>query len=107
VNNENERIEWSPIRVNREQQQKRRNQTPSMVATQSTAQNPNKKSFGFVSPQKLVPFSKHSASAQQGAQANAGYSASCFLVSRARRGLACRWACQKTKMNECTEAARK
>jgi hypothetical protein len=52
-----------------------------------------------------VPFSNRRA--QQGAQADAGYSASCFLVSCARRGLACRWACQKTKMNECTEAARK
>jgi hypothetical protein len=65
----------------------------------------NKKHFGFRVSQQAVPFSNRRA--QQGAQADAGYSASCFLVSCARRGLACRWACQKIIMSEGTEAARK
>jgi hypothetical protein len=49
----------------------------------------NKKLFGFCVAQQAVPFSNRRA--QQGAQADAGYSASCFLVSRARRGLALRY----------------
>jgi hypothetical protein len=55
----------------------------------------NKKHFGFRVSLQAVPFSNRRA--QQGAQADAGYSASCFLVSRARRGLALRWACLTNK----------
>jgi hypothetical protein len=49
----------------------------------------NKKHFGFRVSQQAVPFSNRRA--QQGAQADAGYSASCFQVSCARRGLALRY----------------
>jgi len=46
------------------------------------------KHFGFCVSQQAVLISNRRA--QQGAQADAGYSTSCFLVSCARRGLACR-----------------
>jgi hypothetical protein len=93
-------------KVNRGLQPRRRNQSLSLVAiAKLVCRLQNKKHFGFCVSQQAVPFSIRRA--QQGAQADAGYSASCFLLSCARRVLALRWACQKTKMNECTEAARK
>jgi hypothetical protein len=55
----------------------------------------NKKHFRFRVSQQAVPISNRRA--QQGAQADAGYSASCFLVSRARRGLALRWPRRKNE----------
>jgi hypothetical protein len=57
----------------------------------------NKKHFRFRVSQQAVPISNRRA--QQGAQADAGYSASCFLVSRARRGLALRYASPDIRAN--------
>jgi hypothetical protein len=76
-------------KVNRGPQARRKNQSLSMVAiAKLVCWLQNKNQAGFCAAQQAAPFSNRRA--QQGAQADAGYSASCFLVSRARRGLALR-----------------
>jgi hypothetical protein len=61
------------------------------VAEPSLSKNP----VGLGGAQGAKFFSK--VGGQQGAQADAGYSASCFLLSCARRGLACRWPRRKNE----------
>jgi hypothetical protein len=77
--NKNERMHGGGKKVNRGPQARRRNQSLSMVAiAKLVCWLQNKKHFGFRVSQQAVPFSNRRA--QQGARADAGDSASCFLV---------------------------